>query len=247
MENGVLGLSGGVDSSVVAYLAAEALGPEHVVALIMPYKTSSPESIADARLVAEETGIRSEEIDITEMADAFLDRFAQDADPVRRGNVMARMRMIALFDRSKRENGLVIGTSNKTELLLGYGTLYGDLAHGINPMGDLYKTQVKELARHIGVPERIVKKAPSADLWPDQTDEKDLGFTYDRVDKLLYLLVDMRYDRKSLVEEGFDEHFMDHVYRIIQRTQYKRRLPLIAKVSTRTVDREFRYSRDWGV
>jgi len=247
MDSAVLGLSGGVDSSLVAYLAAEALGPEHVVGLIMPYKASSPESIADARLVAGELGIRTEEIDITPMADAYLESYAQGASPLRRGNVLARMRMTCLYDRSVAEKGLVLGTSNKTELLLGYGTIYGDLASAINPLGDLYKTQVKELAAQIGVPERIVAKAPSADLWPDQTDEADLGFTYEQIDKLLYLLVDLRYDHKSLLEEGFDQHFIDHVYSLIQHTQYKRRLPLIAKVSGRTVDREFRYSRDWGV
>ncbi len=247
MEKGVLGVSGGIDSALAAFLAAEALGAENVLGLLMPYRESSEESVSDARLVVDKTGIRHEELDITAMADAFFERYASDADQVRRGNVLARMRMIALFDRSKKENGLVIGTSNKTELLLGYGTLYGDLASGINPLGDVYKTQVRELARQVGVPDRIIEKAPSADLWPDQTDEKDLGFSYEEVDKLLYLLVDMRYDRRALIEEGFDPHFVDHVYRLIQRTQYKRRLPLIAKISARTVDREFRYSRDWGV
>lgn len=247
MKSAVLGLSGGVDSSLVAYLAAEALGPEHVVGLVMPYRQSAPESLADANLVVSQLGIRTDEVDITPMADAYLERYASQASPLRRGNVLARMRMICLYDRSVVENGLVLGTSNKTELLLGYGTLYGDLASGINPLGDLYKTRVKELAKEVGVDERIVAKAPSADLWPDQTDEADLGFTYEDVDKLLYLLVDMRYDHKSLLEEGFDAAFIDHVYSIVQRTQYKRRLPLIAKVSGRTVDREFRYSRDWGV
>lgn len=247
MENAVVGLSGGVDSSLVAYLAAEALGPEHVVGLIMPYKSSSSESSADAQLVADALGIRVRRVDITPFADAYLDNCAADASQLRRGNVLARMRMICLFDRSADENALVLGTSNKTELLLGYGTIYGDLACGINPLGDLYKTQVKEMAAQMGVPERIIRKAPSADLWPDQTDEDDLGFTYDEVDRLLYLLVDMRYDRKTLLEEDFAPDFVDHVYGIIQRTQYKRRPPLIAKLSGRTVDREFRYSRDWGV
>lgn len=247
MESAVVGLSGGVDSSLVAYLAAEALGPQHVFGLIMPYKSSAAESVADAKSVASKIGISVEEIDITPMADAYFDAYAADASPLRCGNVLARLRMICLFDRSAVHSGLVLGTSNKTELLLGYGTIHGDLASGINPLGDIYKTQVRDLARHVGVPDHIIAKAPSADLWPDQTDEGDLGFTYEEVDRLLYLLVDLRYDRKALIEEGFATDFVDHVYGLIQRTQYKRRLPLIAKVSGRTVDREFRYSRDWGV
>lgn len=244
MENAVLGLSGGIDSSLAAYLSAEALGPEHVLGVIMPYRDSSPESVADARLVTEKLGIRSEEIDITPIADVFFGDYAPQASRVRRGNVLARLRMVCLFDRSAAENALVVGTSNKTELFLGYGTVYGDLACGINPLGDLYKTQVRELAAQIGVPERIIAKAPSADLWPDQTDEDDLGFSYEDIDRLLYLLVDMRYDRKALLEEGFAPEFVDHVYRLVQRTQYKRRLPPIGKVSGRTVDGEFRSSRD---
>lgn len=230
-ENAVVGLSGGVDSSLVAYLAAEALGPEHVLCLLMPYKTSSPESVQDARLVVDELGVRSKEVDVSQMADVYLEAHAVDASQVRKGNVLARMRMIVLFDNSAVENGLVLGTSNKTELLLGYGTIFGDIACGINPIGDLYKTQVRELAAQLGVPERIVVKTPTADLWPDQSDESELGFSYEEVDKLLHLLVDMRCDRKALLDEGFAGDFIDHVQSIVRRTEFKRRLPLIPKIS----------------
>lgn len=232
MENAVVGLSGGVDSSLVAHLAAEALGPERVLGLIMPYKSSAPESVADARLVAGELGIRVEEIDVTPMADAYFSTQAADATQVRRGNVLARLRMICLFDRSAAENGLVLGTSNKTERLLGYGTLHGDLACGINPLGDLYKTQVWDLARYVGVDEAIVAKAPSADLWPDQTDEGDLGFTYEEVDKLLRLHVEGSLDRKALLDRGFAPDFVDHVLGLVRKMEFKRRPPLIAKVSS---------------
>ena len=165
---------------------------------------------------------------------------------MRRGNKMARERMTILFDHSARLGGLVLGTSNKTELLLGYGTLYGDMASAINPLGDLYKTQVRQLARHLTVPAAIVEKQPSADLWAGQTDEAELGFTYEAVDKALYLLVDQRYEVADLVAEGFDEKFVRAVYHKVQASQYKRRLPVIAKVSSRTIDRDFRYPRDWG-
>jgi len=154
--------------------------------------------------------------------------------------------MTVLFDHSARLGGLVLGTSNKTELLLGYGTLYGDMASAINPLGDLYKTQVRQLARHVKVPTVIVEKQPSADLWVGQTDEAELGFTYEEVDKVLHLLVDQRYEVAELAAEGFDEAFARAVARRIQTSQYKRRLPVIAKVSARTIDRDFRYPRDWG-
>jgi NAD+ synthase len=167
-------------------------------------------------------------------------------DARRRGNKMARERMTILYDHSARWNALVIGTSNKTELLLGYGTLYGDMASAINPLGDLYKTQVWALAEAIGVPSVIVAKEPSADLWVGQTDEGELGFSYREVDRLLYLMVDQRYTKPELLAAGFPERFVDDVAQRIMNSQFKRRLPVIAKVSQRTIDRDFRYSRDWG-
>jgi NAD+ synthase len=244
-ERVVVGLSGGVDSSLAAFLAAEALGPHNVWGILMPYRTSNPESAAHAALVVKTLGIQSLSVDISPMVDAYFATFP-DADHVRRGNKMARERMTILFDHSARLGGLVLGTSNKTELLLGYGTLYGDMASAVNPLGDLYKTQVRQLARHVKVPTVIVEKQPSADLWAGQTDEAELGFTYEEVDRVLYLLVDHRYEVSDLVAEGFDERFVRAVHHKVQGSQYKRRLPVIAKVSSRTIDRDFRYPRDWG-
>jgi NAD+ synthase len=245
MNRVVVGLSGGVDSALSAMLAAEALGAQNVLAVLMPYKSSNPDSLAHAEMVAQKSNLESLVVDITSQIDAYFDRFP-DADARRRGNKMARERMTILYDHSMRWNGLVLGTSNKTELLLGYGTLYGDMASAINPLGDLYKTQVWALAKAIGVPEVIVMKVPSADLWLGQTDEGELGFTYREVDKLLYLMVDQRYTKPDLVAAGFPERFVDDIAMRIMMSQFKRRLPVIAKVSQRTIDRDFRYSRDWG-
>ena len=241
----VLGLSGGLDSSTVALLAAEALGPENVLAVVMPYKTSSPASLRDAQLVIAQTGVHSIEISITEQIDAYFARFP-DASQLRLANKCARERMTILYDQSAAFEGLVLGTSNKSELLLGYGTQYGDLASAINPVGDLYKTQLRQLAAYLGVPEPILQKPPSGDLWVGQTDEGELGFTYAEVDRLLYLMVDRRWRRAELIEVGFAAEFVDRVATLIRRNHYKRRMPVIAKLSHRTVDRDFRYARDWG-
>jgi NAD+ synthase len=244
-ERVVLGLSGGVDSSLVATLAAQALGRENVLALIMPYKTSDPKSRSDALQVVTQLGIRHLEIEISPQIDAYFER-VPDADQRRRGNKMARERMTILYDQSSAWQGLVIGTSNKTELLLGYGTIYGDMASAINPIGDLYKTQVWQLADAMGVPTAIVQKAPSADLWAGQSDETELGFQYRMIDQLLYYVVDRRYSLAELKQLGFDGAFVDAILRRMRDNQYKRRLPVIAKLSSRTIDREFRYPRDWG-
>jgi NAD+ synthase len=241
----VVGLSGGVDSALSAMLAAEALGPKNVLAVLMPYKSSHPDSRAHAEMIAQASGIESMFADITPQIDAYFERFP-DADARRRGNKMARERMTILYDHSARWSGLVLGTSNKTELLLGYGTLHGDMASAVNPLGDLYKTQVWALAEALGAPEVIVRKEPSADLWMGQTDEGELGFTYREVDQLLYLMVDQRYTKPELIAAGFLERFVDDVAQRIMLSQFKRRLPVIAKVSQRTIDRDFRYSRDWG-
>ena len=244
-ERLVLGLSGGVDSSLVASLAAEALGPPNVLAVIMPYKTSDPKSRSDALQVVQQLGIHRLEIDISPQIDAYFERFP-DADQKRRGNKMARERMTILYDHSFAWRALVIGTSNKTELLLGYGTIYGDMASAFNPIGDLYKTQVWQLADAIGVPTAIVQKAPSADLWAGQSDETELGFQYRMIDQLLYYLVDHRYRVEELKRLGFEEAFVEDIIRRVRDNQYKRRLPVIAKLSSRTIDRDFRYPRDWG-
>ena len=242
----ILGLSGGLDSSLSATLAAHALGPENVWGASMPYKASSPESIVHARLVAEWLGVNFLQVNITPQIDAYF-AILPDADHIRRGNKMARERMTVLYDHSAFLSALVLGTSNKTELLLGYGTLYGDMASALNPIGDLYKTQVRSLARHLKVPAEIIHKAPSADLWAGQTDEEELGFTYEAVDRLLYYMVDRRFEADDLVQLGFEARFIEAVYRRIQTSQYKRRPPVIAKISARTIDRDFRYPRDWGL
>jgi NAD+ synthase len=241
----VLNLSGGVDSSLVAILAVEALGKDNVMALILPYKTSDPKSRTDALQVVGQLDIRHLEIDITPQIEAYFERFP-DADPVRRGNKMARERMTIAYDHSWAWRALVVGTSNKTELLLGYGTIYGDMASAINPVGDLYKTQLWQLADAVGVPTGIVQKAPSADLWTGQSDETELGFQYRMVDKLLYYLVDQRFSIEEVKRLGFDQAFIEQIVRRVRDNQYKRRLPLIAKLSSRTIDRDFRYPRDWG-
>lgn len=244
LRHAVLGLSGGLDSATSAYLAARALGPDRVHAVLMPYRSSSPDSLRDAHVVVDDLRIGAETVDISAMVDGFQ-AVTGPTDRLRLGNVMARCRMIALYDRSAAHEALVVGTSNKTEILLGYGTLFGDLASAVNPIGDLYKTQVRRLARHLGVPAAILAKPPSADLWPDQSDEDDLGFTYDDVDRLLALLVDARISPGTVVEGGFDAGFVERVRRRIVRSQFKRRMPLIAKVSPRSVGWDFRYPRDW--
>ena len=245
IERVVLGLSGGVDSSLAAVLAAEALGSANVLGIRMPYRTSSPESLEHAELVAQATGITTATIAITPQIDAYFEGFPE-ATPLRRGNKMARERMTILSDHSARWQGLVLGTSNKTELLLGYGTLHGDMASALNPLGDLYKTQVWALSAAVGVPAPIVSKQPSADLYQGQTDEHELGFEYREVDRLLYLMVDERYEDEDLAAAGFTAAFVARVRGMVQRSQFKRRLPVIAKVSARTIDRDFRYDRDWG-
>ena len=244
-ERVVLGLSGGVDSSLVATLAVEALGADSILALIMPYTTSDPKSKGDALQVIQQLGIHHLEIDISPQIDAYFSHFP-DSDQKRRGNKMARERMSILYDQSWAWRALVIGTSNKTELLLGYGTIYGDMASAINPLGDLYKTQVWQLADAVGVPTSIVQKAPSADLWAGQSDETELGFQYRMIDQLLYYLVERRYSVEELKRLGFDEAFIEAIVRRVRDNQYKRRLPVIAKLSSRTIDRDFRYPRDWG-
>lgn len=241
----VLGLSGGIDSTLSAYLAAKALGPENVCGVRMPYSSSSSETMDHGALVAERLGIRMMTVPIHDQIDAYF-RDHPDATRLRRANKMARERMTILYDQSAAQDALVIGTSNKTELLIGYGTIFGDMASALNPIGDLYKTQVRALSAHMGVPDAIIAKHPTADLWAGQTDETELGFTYAEVDRLLARLVDERARPDELIADGFEPAFVARIGRMIQTSHYKRRLPLIAKVSPRTIDRDFRYARDWG-
>jgi NAD+ synthase len=227
----VLGLSGGIDSSTVAYLAKRALGAENVFGINMPYRTSSQQSADDAQLVASSLGINFTTIEITEVVDAYFSRFS-DANPLRRGNLMARERMVILYDQSSLLKALVLGCGNKTELLLGYCTLHGDTACAMIPLGDLYKTQVRALARYLGVPETIIQKAPTADLWPGQTDEDELGFAYEEVDKLLYFMIEKKYTLEELKGIGFSESFINEVSAKIKKAQYKRCLPPIPQINS---------------
>jgi len=245
LSRAVLGLSGGIDSALVAYLAAEALGRDNLLCVRMPYKTSSQDSLDHAMLVIKDLGVPHLDIPITEMADGLISKFPEMSN-MRKGNIMARCRMITLYDQSAAFNGLVIGTGNKTEILLGYSTLYGDGAHALNPIGDLYKAQVRQLSREVGVPVEIIDKAPSADLWAGQTDEQELGFTYEKADKLLYLLVDHRYTPEECIEAGFKREFVETVVRRVRRNHFKRVMPPVAKITTRTVGYDFLYLRDWG-
>ena len=210
-----------------------------------PIVNQTPIVRHDAEAVVAALGISSKLIEITPLVDPYFAEFA-DMDVKRRGNVMARARMIVLYDHSVEFGSLPLGTSNKTELLLGYSTLHGDMASAVNPIGDLYKTQVRQLSRHLGIPQPIIEKPPSADLWPGQSDEGELGFAYEDVDHVLYLLVDERYRPEELVAAGFAREFVEEVVRVIQGMQYKRRPPIIAKLSQRTIERDFRYPRDWG-
>jgi NAD+ synthase len=244
-RHAVVGLSGGIDSSVVTCLAARALEPENVLAVTMPYKTSSEATRRDAQVLIDHLGVRSLDVPIADSIDAYFKQFP-DASRMRLANKCARERMTVLYDQSAAFDALVLGTSNKSELLLGYGTQFGDMASAVNPIGDLYKTQLYRLAGWLGVPEAILVKPPTGDLWVGQTDEGELGFTYADVDRLLVLMVDCRWRRSELLGYGFDPKFVDRVAEMIRRNHYKRRMPVIAKLSPRTMDRDFRYARDWG-
>ena len=241
----VIGLSGGIDSALSLALTAEAIGQENVLAVRMPYKASSQDSLDDAQRCIEAFGVQSKTIEITAMADPLI-ALDPEMSKTRKGNIMARSRMIVLYDQSEAFGGLVVGTSNKTEILLGYSTIFGDSASALNPIGDLYKTQVRQLSRAMGVPSEVIDKPPSADLWADQTDEKELGFTYADADELFYLLIDQRYSVQECVAAGFDEAFVNAVVKRVRQNQFKRMMPPIAKVSNRTIGYDFLYLRDWG-
>lgn len=237
-------VSGGLDSALVLKLAVDALGPSHVHAIFLPYSASSPESARDAHAMFEFCAIPWQELSISAMADAYLPT-QPGIDRLRTGNLLARLRMAVIFDQSKMDNALVIGTSNKSELLLGYSTWYGDMACALMPIGDLYKTQVRSLATHLGLPLQIISKPPSADLWAGQTDEGEIGITYNVLDQILYLLVDQRLSPVQAAAEGFDQGLVDRIERKIQASQFKRVAPPVAKVSQRTVGIDFLYPRDW--
>ena len=246
-EGVVVGLSGGVDSALAAALAARALGPSRVHAFVLPYRTSNPESARDACLVAEQLGIDHRLIDISPMVDPY---FALEIpgdgedDRRRRGNKLARERMTILFDQAKKLGCLVLGTSNKTEILLGYSTVFGDNASSLNPLGDLYKQQVWRLAEHLALPRQVVAKQPSADLWPGQTDEDELGMTYEVADEVLYLLFDLGLRPAEVVERGYEEGAVRRIVRLEQANRFKRRLMLIARLSGSAINLDQEIPRD---
>jgi NAD+ synthase len=244
-QKAVIGLSGGIDSALSAALAVEALGAENVFAVRMPYRTSSPESLSDAQKVIDQYQLPNTTIEITPMVEPLINQFP-DMSPLRKGNIMARQRMIVLYDQSSAWRGLVIGTSNKTEALLGYTTLWGDSATAMQPIADLYKTQIRQLSRAIAIPQSILDKPPSADLWVGQTDEGELGYTYEEADKLLWLLVDGRYSVEEAAAEGFDLDFVKRVWRQVRMNHFKRTMPNVAKLSRRDIGHDFLYMRDWA-
>ena len=225
----VLGLSGGIDSALVAYLLRDALGKENVLAIMMPYKSSNPDSLNHAKLVIEDLGINSKTIEITDMIDAYF-KNEEEATSLRMGNKMARERMSILFDYSSKENALVVGTSNKTEIYLGYSTQFGDSACALNPIGDLYKTNIWDLSRYLKIPNELIEKKPSADLWEGQTDEQEMGLTYKEADQVLYRMLEENKTVKEILAEGFSKDLVDNILRRMNRSEYKRRMPLIAKI-----------------
>jgi len=244
-KKGILGLSGGLDSAVCAALAARALGPGQVLGLILPYGTGFRDDIRDAERLAAALGIRWRTIDIAPQVDAYFARHPTRSR-VLRGNKAARERMSILYDFSARERALILGTSNKTELLIGYGTIHGDMACAINPLGDLYKSQIRELAAYLGLPEYVRTKRPTAGLWPGQTDEGEIGLSYDDLDRILFALVDERKSRREVVAAGFKAAAVDKVLAMIRASEFKRKMPPIAKVSSRTIGHDFLYPYDWG-
>ena len=225
----VLGLSGGIDSALVAYLLRDALGKENVLAIMMPYKSSNPDSLNHAKLVVEDLKINAKSIEITDMIDAYF-KNEKEASSLRMGNKMARERMSILFDYSSKENALVVGTSNKTEIYLGYSTQFGDSACALNPIGDLYKTNIWDLSRYLKIPNELIEKKPSADLWEGQTDEQEMGLTYKEADQVLYRMLEENKTVKEILAEGFNKDLVDNIVRRINRSEYKRRMPLIAKI-----------------
>lgn len=244
-NNGIIGVSGGIDSAIVLDLTVRALGKDNTFALLMPYRTSSPDSLSDGELICKKLGVEFEIIDITPSVDPYFEKFPTDNKTLI-GNKCARERMSVLYDFSERKKALVVGTSNKTEMLIGYSTIYGDSAAAFLPIGDLYKTEVVELAKYLGIPDSIIKKKPSADLWKDQTDEGEIGFTYELLDNILYNMVDLRHSEKEMIISGFEKEDIRKIQKMIIGTQFKRTMPPVTKIHNRTIGIDFRYPRDWN-
>jgi NAD+ synthase len=251
-ERAVVGLSGGIDSALVAFLVAEAIGADRLLCVLLPYRASSPASRGDAEEVVRRLGCASELVEITPLVDGYFGHDgvpgtggpdALEASPLRRGNAMARARMLVLYDRSVTWRGLVVGTGNKTETLIGYTTLFGDSACAFNPIGDLYKSQVRQLSVAVGVPDAIIRKAPSADLWPGQTDEAEAGFSYPLLDRLLYWMIDKRRKDEELAAMGFEPALIERIGRMVATSEFKRQVPPVAKLGPRTPGVDYLYPR----
>lgn len=241
LKNAIIGLSGGIDSAVVAILAQKAF-QENFQAIMLPSYTSSSSSFEHAKELCEKFHIKNQKVYIGDLVQSYFKD--EEANNLRIGNFSARMRMSVLYDLSAKYSALVLGTSNKSELLLGYGTMFGDLASAINPIGDLYKSEIFEFATHLGVPQSIINKPPSADLWEGQSDEEDLGFSYATLDKALFAFVDERLSKEEMLQRGFEKELIELITKKIYQNQFKRKLPIIAKLSHRTIGHDFLYPRD---
>jgi NAD+ synthase len=244
-KNGILGVSGGLDSAVALALTQKALGSKHCFALLMPYQSSSPQSLTHGKMICDQFNVKYEVIDISPSVDAYFNRYPT-SNKVLIGNKCARERMSILYDFSIRQKALVVGTSNKSEMLIGYSTLFGDSAAAFLPLGDLYKTQIFEFARYLKIPEDIIKKKPSADLWMNQTDEKEIGISYRDLDEILFMLVDRRMTDDRVKELGHSSESIKKIKKMIQNSQFKRTMPPIPKLQNRTIGLDFRYLRDWN-
>ena len=241
----VLGLSGGLDSAVVAVLAKKVF-QDDLLCVKMPSQYSSQSSLDDADELCHDFSLNVQTVSIEPMLKVYEEN-NQNMNNLRKGNLSSRLRMTTLFDISAREGALVLGTSNKSELMLGYGTLYGDLSSAINPIGDMYKSEVFEFAEYLGVSRSIIDKPPSADLWDGQSDEADLGYTYAQLDKAMKLYVEDRLSRDEIIEQGCDKKMLDMIIKRIFVNQFKRKMPIIAKLTSRTINHDFNYPRDIGL
>jgi len=242
IKNVLVGLSGGLDSAVVAVLAQKVF-QDNLLCIKMPSHYSSKSSLDDADELCRDFNLNTITSSIEPMLDAY-EKLTPDMNNLRKGNFSSRMRMATLFDISAQKNALVLGTSNKSELMLGYGTLYGDLASAVNPIGDLYKSEVFELAKYLGITQSIIDKPPSADLWNGQSDEADLGYSYAQLDKAMKLYVEDRLTRDEIIAYGIDAKMLDMIIKRIFRNHFKRKMPIIAKLTSRTINHDFNYPRD---
>ncbi|MFW6131995.1 MAG: NAD+ synthase [Candidatus Aminicenantaceae bacterium] len=243
-KKGLLGLSGGLDSTLCAYFSVKAMGKQNIIGLILPYKETFKKDTEDAKEIAKKLGIEYKIIDISPMIDLYYQNHP-NPDKNARGNKMARERMSILYEFSSQYKAMVLGTSNKTELLIGYGTIHGDMACGINPLGDLYKTQIRQLAQYMGIPDKIVNKKPTAGLWSGQSDEQEIGLEYEELDSILYQLADKRRSKDEIISLGYKKESVEKIIHLVKTSEFKRKLPPIPKVSSRTVGHDFLYPYDW--